>query len=199
MADYYIRCADEYHRQTFFLDPSSFLLPLAEKLPPGALILDVGCGSGRDLLWFKNRGFRVLGFELSYPLASLARRIVGCEIIVGDFERFDFSPVHADGLLLVGALVHIPHGALARVLGNILPAIKPQGFALLSMKEGCGFSQDSYGNTFYYWTDEKLRKLFETLALEPLHMQRQVSLKNRQDVWLSYVLKKKTSPREGPR
>jgi len=31
----------------------------------------VGCGSGRDLLWLKNRGFKVIGFERPKGLAEL--------------------------------------------------------------------------------------------------------------------------------
>lgn len=188
--DYYTRCADEYHRQTFFLDPTGFLLPLLEKLTPGALILDVGCGSGRDLLWFKNRGFRVYGFERSYPLACLARRLVGCHVIVGDFERFDFSRCFVDALLLIGALVHVPHRRFAGVLGNILAAVKPDGFVLLSMKEGDGAFQDPCGRIFYYWSEEALEAVLDSLGLHRLEMLRQVSIKDPRDIWLSYVLQK---------
>ena len=55
------------------MDPSSFLQPFASHLAEGSLILDVWCGSGRDLLWLKNRGFKVIGFERSKGLAELAR------------------------------------------------------------------------------------------------------------------------------
>jgi len=34
---------------------------------------ELGCGSGRDLLWLKNRGFHVIGFERSPGLAELCR------------------------------------------------------------------------------------------------------------------------------
>ena len=75
--DYYQQHFLEYNRQTFNMDPASFLEPLAEQLAPGARILDVGCGSGRDLLWFKNRGFDVVGLERSPGLAGLARKNSG--------------------------------------------------------------------------------------------------------------------------
>ncbi|MBW2612111.1 MAG: methyltransferase domain-containing protein, partial [Deltaproteobacteria bacterium] len=72
--DYYQRHFLEYHTQTFNVDPASFLEPLTKYLQPGDRILDVGCGSGRDLLWFKNRGFVATGFERSAGLARLARQ-----------------------------------------------------------------------------------------------------------------------------
>ena len=86
MPDFYQENFKAYHQKTFSIDPSSFLEPLARRLPAEAFILDVGCGSGRDLLWMKKRGFDVIGFERSPGLAELARDNVGCEVIEGDFE-----------------------------------------------------------------------------------------------------------------
>jgi len=73
MPDFYQENYKSYHEKTFLIDPSSFLEPLARRLPPEAFILDVGCGSGRDLVWMKKRGFEVIGFERSPGLAELAR------------------------------------------------------------------------------------------------------------------------------
>ncbi len=69
----------------------------------------MGCGSGRDLLWLKERGFKVMGFERSEGLAELARKNSGCEVIEGDFETFDFSPLSFDAVIASGSLVHVPH------------------------------------------------------------------------------------------
>jgi cyclopropane fatty-acyl-phospholipid synthase-like methyltransferase len=89
--DYYQAYFLDYHAQTFHIDSSSFLEPLAKHLQPGAHIMDVGCGSGRDLLWFKTRGFNPTGLERSDGLARLARDHSGCDVITDDFETFDFS------------------------------------------------------------------------------------------------------------
>ena len=53
MPDYYQKNYKTYHEKTFSIDPSSFLDPFAKRLPGDAFVLDVGCGSGRDLLWMK--------------------------------------------------------------------------------------------------------------------------------------------------
>jgi len=50
MKDFYRENHSKYFERTFNIDPSSFLSPLAAKLSYGAFIVDVGCGSGRDLL-----------------------------------------------------------------------------------------------------------------------------------------------------
>ncbi|MBU0698117.1 MAG: class I SAM-dependent methyltransferase, partial [Proteobacteria bacterium] len=103
MTDYYQENYQAYHEKTFSIDPSSFLDPLAARLSPEAFILDAGCGSGRDLFWFKQRGFEVIGLERSPGLAQLARENAGCEVIEDDFETYDFSFMEVDAILLAGA------------------------------------------------------------------------------------------------
>jgi SAM-dependent methyltransferase len=75
MEDYYHICFREYHENTFHVNPESFLMPLVKRLKPGARILDVGCGSGRDLLWLTrstNFGCRVR-VRQGFALAEAAR------------------------------------------------------------------------------------------------------------------------------
>ena len=91
MDDYYKKNYQIYHERTFKIDPSPFLKPFLKFLPENASILDLGCGSGRDLIWFKMKGLKITGFERSKRLAKLAKELSGCEVIDGDFEKYDFS------------------------------------------------------------------------------------------------------------
>ena len=188
MEDYYHHHHTVYHKKTFHIDPSSFLEPLRRHLKPGDKILDVGCGSGRDLLWFKTHGFRVFGFEGSEGLAGLARRNADCDIIEGDFENYDFSKQTFDAILLSGALVHIPHARLEAVFKSIVNGLGEGGNVLVSLKEGCGSSSDGDGRTFYFWQDEDLRDIFLKHGFKILDFHRGVSKVNEKDIWLSYVL-----------
>jgi len=188
--DFYTAFSQEYHERTVDLDPSPFLEPLASRLAPGSLVMDVGCSSGRDLLWFKSRGFTVKGLERSPGLARMARKSVQCRIIDDDFETFDFSTCSVDALCLVAALVHVPPERLPAVLGRILEALKPGGLALVTMKEGEGGSTDGRGRTFCLWHDRALRQLFGGLSLAVEHFTRRESLMATGEVWLEYVLRK---------
>ena len=191
MPDYYQKNYKAYYEKTFSIDPTSFLKPLAQRLPAEAFILDVGCGSGRDLRWMKKRGFDVIGFERSPGLAELARDNAGCEVIEGDFETYDFSSILVDGLMLVGALVHIPHERFSKVFENITSAIPENGSVLITLKEGSGDRTDSYGRTFYLWDDPKAREVFDPLGFKVCDFSTSVSKTGSGDVWFSYVLEKK--------
>jgi SAM-dependent methyltransferase len=190
MSDFYQKNYKAYHEKTFSIDPSSFLEPLARRLPTDAFILDVGCGSGRDLRWMKKQGFDVIGFERSPELAELARENAGCEVIEGDFETYDFSTMFVDAVLLVGAMVHTPYERFAEVFKNITAAISSHGNVLITLKEGQGDWTAADNRTFYLWQDQKAREMFDTLGFEVRDFSKAVSKTGSGDVWMSYVLDK---------
>ena len=188
MEDYYHYHHTVYHEKTFHIDPSSFLEPLSRHLKPGDTVLDVGCGSGRDLLWLRSHGFRVMGFERSEGLAALARKYAGCDIIEGDFENYDFSKQKFAAILLSGALVHIPHVHFEAVFGRVVRGLGAGGKALVSLKEGSGTFIDGDGRAFYFWQYENLRDIFSKHGFKVIEFHRSVSKVNEKDTWLSYVL-----------
>lgn len=188
MADFYQENSLPYHQQTFHIDPTSFLEPLCRWLSPGAKILDVGCGSGRDLLWLKRRGYEVMGFERSFGLAALAAEQVSCPVIVGDFESFDFSRCFMDAVLLVGALVHVLPSKFRAVLQRILAAVRSGGHVLLTLKEGAGVRVSGDGRVFHLWSHEEVSAHLAASRLHILEFLRQDSALKSGEVWLTYVL-----------
>lgn len=208
MTDYYHRHFDAYHAETFGIDPEPFLTPFIDRLHPDARVLDVGCGSGRDLLWLTRRGFEAVGFERSPGLAELATKSAGCQVVLGDFETHDFSGIDADALLMVGSLVHVPHERLAGVMRNILRALKREaispaagtdaetreGWLFVSLKEGVGRITDERGRVFSLWQDHELKAIFEQLSLTVRHFQRSLSADGLGKMWLGYVLSAERFP-----
>jgi SAM-dependent methyltransferase len=140
------------------------------------------------MLWFKNRGFAVSGFERSEGLAGLAAAHAGCPVIAGDFTEYDFSSLAFDALLLCGCLVHLPPGQLPAVLENLLKALKTPGWVFLSLKAGRGQRRDQWGRTFYLWQADDLGKRLEKRGLKILDVSRSVSAAGTGESWLGYVL-----------
>ena len=185
----------EHIHQTYFdstvaIDPTSFLSPLEKRLTPGDHILDVGCGSGRDLHWFHKRGYSGTGFEYSPGLAHLARGHCGCEIIEGDFTTYDFSTLQVQAMLMVGALVHVEHAVFPTILHHLITALIPGGHALVTLKCGEGILSHADGRMFVLWEDGQLRPIFTRLGLEVVDFRTQISRLRPDDIWLGYVLKK---------
>jgi hypothetical protein len=131
-----------------------------------------------------------MGFERSEGLAALARKNVDCDIIKGDFEKYDFSKWKFDAILLSGSLVHIPHAHLEAVFGSVMCGLGEGGKVLVSLKEGRGSSIDGDGRTFYFWQDEDLYDIFSKQGFGVLECHKDVSKVNSSDTWLSYVLSK---------
>jgi len=194
--DYYAANAKAYYEQTASVDPSSFLQPLADCLASPARILDVGCGSGRDLLWFRQKGYETIGFEGSPGLAELARAHSGSPVIDGNFETFDFSTLFEDAILLIGSLVHLPHHRMPVVFESITRALSPGGKVLISLKGGEGDFIDDHGRRFFLWQKSGLDARFQGLGFGVLRFFHQVSKIRSDDVWLGYVLEKKGGNKE---
>ena len=193
MTDYYHKYYQQFFNQTADIDPSSFLSPFVDAIDSRISILDVGCGSGRDLLWLKKQGFYVTGFEKSPGLASLARNHSGCKVIEGDFETYDFSQHNFDTILASGSLFHVPPANLMAVLCNMMQAFNHHSinahYMYISLKTGNGIKKDLQDRIFYLWNDETLKKIFADLGFNIVHASKSQSVKNSKDVWIGYVLK----------
>jgi SAM-dependent methyltransferase len=188
MTDYYQTHYQEYFDRTVAVDPAGFLKPFIQRLRPGASILDIGCGSGRDLLWLGKQGFSPTGFERSSGLAELARCHSGCRVMEGDFETFDFLPFSFDAILASGSLVHVPPHRLTDVLKNIQHALAPIGVFYLSLKQGEGTFTDSLGRTFYFWRDQDIQTILLQIQMKVVFFSVSPSALNSPDLWLSYIL-----------
>jgi len=76
-------------------DPAAFLLEVAPQFPPGARILDVGGGSGRNAIWLAKHGHRVTIADVSAAGLDIARNSAvdaGVEIATVCMD-FDTDPI----------------------------------------------------------------------------------------------------------
>ncbi len=190
MNDYYNTNSLEYFESTFKVDPSSFLTPLKNKLQQSSTILDIGCGSGRDLLWFYKKGFKPTGMERASNLAELARQNSNCPVIEADFLTYNFSQLQFDALLLIGSLVHLDPKQFPPTLISVCEALIDKGYIYLTLKEGKGKQHSHDGRTFTLWQQHHLEKIFTQHGLTVLDFSRQVSKIRKSDVWLGYLLQK---------
>lgn len=106
-------------------------------LSPTSHILDLGSGGGRDAAIFRSEGHNPLCLDFSPEMIRIARSR-GLEALVMDIEHLGFRAESFHAVWAYASLLHIPHGALPRVLREIRTLLKPQGILVLSVVRGQG-------------------------------------------------------------
>src|SRR5437870_7942634 len=102
--------ADDY--DVFTPQSSARLIYAFVKLtgpPPGARVIDLGCGSGTFTALLARAGFDYVGLDISAKLVAVGRRKhPRIEFVAGDIERLPFPAASFDGALLSGVVHHFP-------------------------------------------------------------------------------------------
>ena len=99
--------------------------------------MDIGCGFGSVLYFFKNNGWNVRGLELSNELASHVKQTLDIPVDVSDFLVYD-SKQQFDLVSLRHVLEHIPDSNLA--LNKISGLLKPHGYILFEFPNISGLT-----------------------------------------------------------
>jgi len=130
-------------------------------IPEGGLILDAGCGSGRDAKAFLDLGYRVEAFDACPELAELAAKHIGREVRVKKFHELEEEFVY-DGIWACASLLHVPGEELPATLGQLWQALKPGGTLYLSFKHGRGERKED-GRHFTDATEECVERWLSCL------------------------------------
>jgi SAM-dependent methyltransferase len=91
---------------------------LVERLGQPASVLEPGCGSGRMLSGFADRGVEVVGFDRSPRMVELARERLGGRgtVVVADMTDFDLERTFDGAVCPINTLLHLTPAQLARHL-----------------------------------------------------------------------------------
>ncbi|MFE0381656.1 class I SAM-dependent DNA methyltransferase [Streptomyces inhibens] len=114
---------------------------LADTLPDGSRILDLGCGTGLPTArQLSDAGHRVVGIDLAPSMVKLARdNAPGAE-----FHRLDIAdlrggrlggPGSFDGIVAYFSLLMLPRAEIPYALGMLHDLLRPEGLLALSMVE----------------------------------------------------------------
>jgi SAM-dependent methyltransferase len=123
------------------------LLNAIEGAPP-FVILDLGCGPGRDLAYFRAQGHIAVGLDGSKRFVEMARAATGCEVLEQNFLALELSPARFHGVFANASLFHVPSQKLGGVLAAVHRALLPRGVLFCSNPRGNdeeGFSSGRYG------------------------------------------------------
>lgn len=121
--------------------PSTMCDRVLELVRPGPgftpRLLDLGCGEGRDAVYFAQHGFDVLGLDLSLPGLEKAKRYaaeegVHLETIQASIVSYRLDDVY-DVIFSTGALQYLPPTVRAERFQNYKEHTTPRGINVLSV------------------------------------------------------------------
>lgn len=138
----------------------------AMETPSPYTILDVGCGPGRDLAYFRKLGHTAIGLDGSAQFAEMARAHSGAEVWVQNFVDLSLPVERFDGVFANASLFHVPREAINSALTALWGALVPGGVLFTSNPRGNDEQSLSGGRFGVYYRDETWMALFANLALE---------------------------------
>lgn len=124
---------DEAYREAdwFGADPSPLLETHADLLPPGARVLDLGVGQGRNALPLARRGCRVTGIDTSVVAVELVSAAADEELLPVTTELVGFREYEAprpfDAVLCFGLLQMLSTGDAALLCERLRNWVRPGG------------------------------------------------------------------------
>jgi SAM-dependent methyltransferase len=184
-ADFWVGTRDHDVSQNY-----AALLGAIEGPPPFA-ILDLGCGPGRDLAYFRSQGHVATGLEGCAAFCAMARRHSGCEVLEQDFLALSLPPARFDGVFANASLFHVPSRELPRVLAALHASLRPRGVLFASNPRGGnteGWRGERYG---CQWELEAWRAVVTAAGFEELgHYYRPAGKPREQQPWLATVWRK---------
>lgn len=134
--DYYNQNAAAFDADTQSVDMERLYEEFLPHVPAGGLIIDAGCGTGRDTKAFQQRGFEVLAFDASEALVNIARDRVGYDSVMhATFLEFtSFDP--ADAIWACASLLHVPFNEVTKTFKHLQQQLKHDGIVYCSFKYG---------------------------------------------------------------
>lgn len=120
---------------------------LIDDLEPGRL-LEIGCGTGDVLAYWKSNGWDCKGIEPSGEAARIARERYGLDVMNKRFENCTLQENHYDVILLDNVLEHLPEPF--EVIHRCKDLLTPGGALVIEVP-----NVDSIGFRIFgrYWSD----------------------------------------------
>jgi SAM-dependent methyltransferase len=167
--EFYDRFCEEYAQQwdsveTFDVQVAEFVARLSTS---GGVVLDAGCGPGRDLLAFSDLGVRAIGVDRSTNMVrSVHDR--GLYAVVGDLLDLGFADHTFGGVWACASLVHFNSADARCALRELARVSKPGAVGRFTVKartngkerngtEGSGDAE----RYFRYWDGEEFATVVE--------------------------------------
>lgn len=189
---YYNQNAIQFYTTTVSVEFTATQQRFLSYLPNPALILDFGCGSGRDTKAFLDQGYQVEAIDGSEELCKLATQYTGIQVRHMLFQELSVKEKY-DGIWACSSILHLSKDDLTDVMRKMTTALKPNGVIYTSFKYGT-FSGERNGRYFTDMTEAAFADFIsniEALQVEEQWISSDVRPGRGEERWLNLILRKK--------
>ncbi|MFH1398588.1 MAG: class I SAM-dependent methyltransferase [Candidatus Woesearchaeota archaeon] len=135
----YNKIAKQYHESHQDSAPIKELLDFFIKNVPGKVILDAGCGNGRDAKYFSENGFDVTGIDASAEMLAIAVKFAPrAQFLPMDIRDLEFADESFDGIWSVSTFLYVPKGEALQTLLEWKRVLRKGGIMLVNIRKGEG-------------------------------------------------------------
>lgn len=183
---YYEENADAFIENTLDVDMSELYAKFFDAFS-GKSILDVGCGPGRDVKYFKSKGYTVEGVEPCEKLSLFAEDYSGAKITKSKIQ--DFQSTHKyDGIWACASLLHLDDSQLELAFSKLASMLDASGALYCSFKYG-SFQGERNGRFFNDKTLESIKPHIEGHLKVESSWISEDKRPDRNEEWLNLILK----------
>ena len=189
--EYYNQNAKSFIEGTLTVDFTRVQNMFLNFLPQNSVILDFGCGSGRDTKCFLEHGYQVEAIDGSIELCKAASEYTGINVKHMYFQELKEIDKY-DGIWACSSILHLNHNDLETVLKKMALAVKANGIIYTSFKYGT-FSGERNGRYFTDMTEETFDELLQKipeLEIEEQWITSDVRPGRGEEKWLNLILRK---------
>lgn len=191
MEKYYEINAKKYIEETIECDMSKQYQLFLKYMNNTGKILDIGFGSGRDMMYFSSIGYNVKGID---PTPSFVNTMKdnGYDVSLLHSEDMEYQN-EFDGIWACASLLHVHRDNLKEVFKRCCNALKNNGIIYCSFKYGDfeGIINERY---FTYLNEQLFNEIIQDTGLTILEtsITGDVRSDRASEQWLNVVMKKAT-------
>jgi len=195
--EFYRRLDEKYARFRENVAPKE-IFEFIKLLPKKGKILDVGCCGGRDSEIFSQKGFKVIGIDISEPFLKVAKKKVPkAKFIKMNLLKLKFPKDYFDAIWAHAVLLHIKRKDIPKVLKNFYRILKPGGILHITVKKGRGvtsqkeeFAADKR-RMFVYFTKKEMEDFVKKAGFKVIASRFLPDLFGRKDIkWITVWIRK---------
>ncbi len=184
-------------RGKFFTEPHKDMARIADLFCDKGVrrVLDLGCGTGRHLVFLSKRGFEVYGFDASPRALSIAHQWLHEEGLEADLRlhrmenRFPYADTFFDAIISTQVIHHNLMKDTLKTVREIDRVLKPEGLLFITVSTMTEYrsredwaleliEKDTYlphagpesGLLHHYFTEEEIRTVFSSFDVLEMYI-----------------------------